>query len=344
MAGEIEDPQVIPKATLITVPLIMAVYIFPTLGGLASLGSWSQWSSEGGITYADVVAQHVPALGVVFVLIAVLAQFSLFNAYITSGSRGFFALAADNLAPQALVRCSEDRGVPYIAVLSLGAFSLVASTFPFEVIVVVDVMLFISAYVLIFISACILRIREPDLERPFRAPFGTAGFIAMCIPPVAIAVLALFISGADYFLGGLLALASGPAAYVFFRRRYGGLSKVDPRDRPGRRRHEETGAHVRLPDGRRRRRHVLPALVRGPANVRGQLRNRGFVRAAHDRDSLVDRGFRRTCGHAADDRETGRTGIGQHPVDEREYRTVGRQRSAIEMWNTPRISRRRNRK
>ena len=238
MAGEIEDPQVIPKATLITVPLIMAVYIFPTLGGLASLGSWSQWSSEGGITYADVVAQYVPGLGVLFVLIAVLAQFSLFNAYITSGSRGFFALAADNLAPHALVRCSEDRGVPYIAVLSLGAFSLVASTFPFEVIVVVDVMLFISAYVLIFISACILRIREPDLERPFRAPFGTAGFIAMCIPPVAIAVLALFISGADYFLGGLLALASGPAAYVFFRRRYGGLSKVDPRRYPA---NPETG-------------------------------------------------------------------------------------------------------
>jgi hypothetical protein len=27
MAGELENPQVIPKATLITVPLIMAVYI-----------------------------------------------------------------------------------------------------------------------------------------------------------------------------------------------------------------------------------------------------------------------------------------------------------------------------
>ena len=228
MAGELEDPQVIPKATLITVPLIMAVYILPTMGGLASLGSWGEWASEGGLSYSDVVANHVPALGIVFVLVAVFANFSLFNTYITSGSRGFFALAEDNLAPRALVKCSKERGVPYIAVLSLGAFSLVVCMFPFEVIVVVDVMLFISAYVLIFVSACILRIKEPDMKRPFKIPLGTKGLIAMCVPPISIACLALFINGTDYFLGGMLALVSGPIAYFIFRRKYGGLTKNDP--------------------------------------------------------------------------------------------------------------------
>jgi hypothetical protein len=179
-------------------------------------------------SYSDVVASHFPTLGVLFVLVAVLANFSVFNTYIASGSRGFFALADDNLAPGALVKCSKDRGVPYIAVLSLGAFSLIACTFPFQVIVVVDVMLFVSAYILIFISACILRVTEPDLERPFRIPLGTKGLVAMCIPPVVIALLALFISGTDYFLGGMLALVSGPVAYVIFKRKYGGLSKKDP--------------------------------------------------------------------------------------------------------------------
>ena len=228
MACELEDPQVIPKATLITVPLIMAVYILPTMGGLASLGSWGEWASEGGLSYSDVVANHVPALGIVFVLVAVFANFSLFNTYITSGSRGFFALAEDNLAPRALVKCSKERGVPYTAVLSLGAFSLVVCMFPVEVIVVVDVMLFISAYVLIFVSACILRIKEPDMERPFKIPLGTKGLIAMCVPPISIACLALFINGTDYFLGGMLALVSGPIAYFIFRRKYGGLTKNDP--------------------------------------------------------------------------------------------------------------------
>jgi amino acid transporter len=232
MAGEMEDPQVIPRATLISVPLIMAVYILPTMGGLASIGTWDQWASEGGLSYGDVVASFIPALGAAFVIVAVLANFSLFNAYITSGSRGFFAIAEDNLAPKALVKCSEDRGVPYIAVLSLGIFSLFASMFSFQVIVIMDVMLFMSAYVLIFIAACVLRLREPELERPFKIPLGNKAFIAMCLPPVLIASLALFISGTDYFLGGVLALLTGPVAYFIFKRKYGGLAKSDPERYP----------------------------------------------------------------------------------------------------------------
>jgi hypothetical protein len=50
----------------------------------------------------------------------------------------------------------------------------------------------------------------------------------MCVPPVTIAFLALFISGTDYFVGGLLALSTGPAAYFIFKRKYGGLSRTDP--------------------------------------------------------------------------------------------------------------------
>jgi amino acid transporter len=232
VAGEIKDPQVIPRATLLTVPLIMAVYILPTMGGLASLGRWNEWAAEGGLTYGDVVTQVAPALGVFFVFIAVIAQFSIFNTYIASGSRGFFALAEDNLAPEVLVKCSKDRGVPYVAVLSLGIFSLIVCMFPFGVIVVVDVMLFMSAYALIFISACILRVREDDLPRPFRIPIGTKAFIAMCIPALIIIFVAFFINGIDYFVGGMAALVTGPLMYFIFKRRYGGLVKIDPVNHP----------------------------------------------------------------------------------------------------------------
>jgi amino acid transporter len=232
VAGEIKDPQVIPRATLLTVPLIMAVYILPTMGGLASLGRWSEWASEGGLTYGDVVTQVFPAFGVFFVFIAIIAQFSIFNTYIASGSRGFFALAEDNLAPAILVKCSKERGVPYVAVLSLGIFSLIACMFPFGVIVVVDVMLFMSAYALIFISACILRVKERDLPRPFRIPIGTKAFIAMCIPALLIIFVALFINGTDYFVGGMAAIVTGPIMYFVFKRRYGGLTQIDPVSHP----------------------------------------------------------------------------------------------------------------
>jgi len=232
VAGELKDPQVIPKATLISVPLIMAVYILPTMGGLASLGQWSEWATSGGVTYGDVVTPVLPALGLFFVFIAIISQFSIFNTYIASGSRGFFALADDNLAPRILVKCSKDRGVPYVAVLTLGIFSLIACLFPFSVIVIVDVMLFMSAYALIFISACILRIREGDLPRPFKVPLGTRAFIAMCVPSFIIIFIAFFINGTDYFVGGMAALLTGPVMYFIFRRKYGGLTKTDPVNYP----------------------------------------------------------------------------------------------------------------
>jgi amino acid transporter len=232
VAGEIKDPQVIPRATLLTVPLIMAVYILPTMGGLASLGRWREWAAEGGLTYGDVVTQVVPAFGIFFVFIAIIAQFSIFNTYIASGSRGFFALAEDNLAPPILVKCSKERGVPYVAVLSLGIFNLIACRFSFGVIVVVDVMLFMSAYALIFISACILRVKEGDLPRPFKVPVGTKVFIAMCIPSLIIIFIAFFINGTDYFVGGMAALVTGPIMYFVFKRRYGGLTKIDPVNYP----------------------------------------------------------------------------------------------------------------
>ncbi|MBW2294459.1 MAG: hypothetical protein JRG94_19430, partial [Deltaproteobacteria bacterium] len=123
-------------------------------------------------------------------------------------------------------------GVPYVAVLSLGIFSLIVCMFPFNVIVVVDVMLFMSAYALIFISACILRVREDDLPRPFRVPIGTKAFIAMCIPALLIIFVAFFINGTDYFVGGMAALVTGPIMYFIFKRRYGGLTQIDPVNYP----------------------------------------------------------------------------------------------------------------
>ena len=77
-------------------------------------------------------------------------------------------------------------------------------------------------------ATCILRIKEPELERPFKVPLATKGFIAMCIPPVSIAFLALFINGTDYFVGGMFALLTGPVAYFIFKKKYGGLTRNDP--------------------------------------------------------------------------------------------------------------------
>ncbi len=229
IAGEVSNPQVIPKATIITMPLIMAVYIFPTMAGLASMGDWENWGTEAGtVGYADVVTHYWgPAFGVFFVVVAVLAQCSIYNTYIASGSRGFFALADDHLAPPILVKCDKKHGVPYVAVLSVAITNLILCQFAFTTVVVVDVFLLVSSYVMIFISAMILRRKIPTEDYKFKIPGGMGFLTVLCIVPCIIAFCSFFINGTDYFIGGMLGIVSGPVLYVIWKKMYGGLAKKD---------------------------------------------------------------------------------------------------------------------
>jgi len=238
IAGEVENPQVIPKATLITIPLIMCVYILPTMAGLASLGDPFSWGTEPGtIGYADVVTRFWgpvfgPALGIFFVIVAVLAQCSIYNTYIASGSRGFFALADDHLAPPILVKCDKKHGVPYVSVLTVAIVNIILCQFAFTTVVVVDVFLLVSSYVMIFISALILRKRIPEEEIKFKIPGGYGFLVVLCIVPILVAFCAYFINGTDFFIGGMLGIISGPVLYIIWKRMYGGLAKKDPVKHP----------------------------------------------------------------------------------------------------------------
>ena len=242
MAGEVKNPQVIPKGTLITIPIIMAVYILPTIGSLGSLGNWANWGTESGqVGYADVVTHFWgPAFGVFFVFVAILAQCSIYNTYIASGSRGFFALADDNLAPPILVKCDKKHGVPYISVLSVAIVNLILCMFPFGVVIVVDVFLLVSSYIMVYLSALILRKRLPEDEYKgkFKIPGGYGLLCVICIVPICVAVFSFLINGSDYFLGGMVGIISGPILYVIWRKRYGGLTKKNSEAFP---KNERTG-------------------------------------------------------------------------------------------------------
>lgn len=234
MAGELRDPQIIPKATMIAIPVIIAVYILPTVAGLASVGDWSNWGIDIG-----TIGYHTPPMrfwgvgfGIFFLIVAIAAQCAIYNTYMASGSRGFFALADDCLAPPFLVECDKKYGVPYKAVLSMSFANMMLCMFSFEVVVIVDVFLLISAYIMIFLSALKLRRKIPRSEYKFRIP-GSYGFLlAICIVPIIITVVAFFINGTEYFIGGMIGIISGPVMYIIWKKRYGGIAKKDPVNYP----------------------------------------------------------------------------------------------------------------
>ena len=240
MAGEVQNPQVIPKGLLIAMPLIAATYILPTLGGLASLpaGSWENWSTEGGfdassVGFATVLTENLGhAWGYVFLVIAVVSQCAIFNTYLASGSRGFFVMADDNLCPKFLVKISKKRGVPYIGILSLSVVTLILCQYDFTTLVSTEVVFILALYIILPLAVLKLRKMIPVEERLKRNLYiiggGKLGLIYCCGLPIFISIVALLVNGTDYFVTGLIATASGVLVYVIVKKLYGGLYKQDP--------------------------------------------------------------------------------------------------------------------
>ena len=233
MAGEIENPEVIPKGFRIAMPMIAASYILPTIAGLVSLGRWDEWGTDG-IGYGDVLTEFLGyGWGVAFLVIAILSQAAIFNSYIAAGSRGFFVMADDRLCPKFLVKVSKKRGVPVLSILLLGVFTAVMMNFDFSTLLVIVGPLALMIYVVLGIALLIIRKKYPvDSRDCWYIRGGNIKVKLYAFVPMIIAVIALLVNGTEYFLLGFVSIGSGLAAYIVFKLIYGGLYKIDSQKYP----------------------------------------------------------------------------------------------------------------
>ena len=239
LAGEIKNPQIIPKGLLIAMPIIALSYLLPTMAGLASVGQWEDWATEGegAVGYVDVLLTHAgPAFGVAFLIIAILSNCSMFNIYIAAGSRGFFVMADDHLFPQFMVKVSKRRGIPHVSILLMAVFTMILCRFDFTTLVMATTPLMLYLYMAIAVAARKLRKTMPVEDRKAKGIFcisgGKFGFQYMTILPFAISIVAILVNGTEYFLCGFVLLAIGLVGYVFCKIAYGGLARIDAEKYP----------------------------------------------------------------------------------------------------------------
>ena len=136
------------------------------------------------------------------------------------------------MGPKILAKISPKYGTPKYSILLMGVLSIICCNFDFSSLVILTTFLLMFCIVLIAIAAIILRYKEPKMARPFRVPLGNAGFSIMCLIPILVAVVALYLNGTDYFVFGLITMFSGVIMYILMKRIYGGLYKVDPEKHP----------------------------------------------------------------------------------------------------------------
>jgi amino acid transporter len=222
VAQEVEDPQHnYPRAMLWSALAVMCVYTLPLVaiwfaGIPAGRFSTGAWVDAAGLLGGSVLALAV-------VLAGSLDGLGTFNALTLSLTRLPYAMALDGLAPRILAHRLKN-GVPWASVLACSAVWALALTFTFERLISMDLVLYGASLLLEFVALLVLRVREPELHRPFRVPGGTMGASLLGLGPAALIAFAIWAARGESvgplsaLLFAALVAAAGPLVYLAARR------------------------------------------------------------------------------------------------------------------------------
>ncbi len=232
LAGEIENPQrIIPRALMLGTPLVIATYFFTVVAAIrvadttAADGWMNMWTGGGGIDFVEAAQILGGGVFAYFMLLsAILSNIGLYAGYLATGARPQFQMSRDRLLPRFIGRTHASWGTPWVAILLMGAVNAVLINMTFDALITIDVFLLMFAYVLIYLTAVIMRYKEPDTPRSFRVPLPNWGLLLWVAFPIAIAIIALFVNGVDYLIGGLIGVLTGPVAYLVFKNIYKGTT------------------------------------------------------------------------------------------------------------------------
>ena len=216
VAQEVENaPRNYPRAMLISTGLVTLTYMLP-LAAMAYAGMPLDRFTTGA--WADAATTIAgPALGLAIVAGGMLNGLGMFNALTLSYTRLPMVLAEEGLLPRWLAR-RNSRGVPWAAVLACSVAWGCALGFSYERLISIDLILYGSSLVLEFVSLLVLRFREPDLPRPFRAGSLPVAFVVALLPMILFAY-ALYVARTEQLahmpalVFGVLVALGGVLAY-----------------------------------------------------------------------------------------------------------------------------------
>jgi amino acid transporter len=218
IATEVERPQrTYPRAMLAAVVIVALSYIVP-VGAMWMTGlSSSAWETG---SWADIAGMlGGPLLRVGLALGGMISGFGMFNALVMSYSRLPLAMAQDGMLPKVFAKLHPRSRAPWVTILVCATGWALCLGLGFERLVIIDILLYGVSLSLEFVALIVLRIREPELPRPFRVPGGMFGAVAVGIPPMLLLGFSVVrgesaqVMGMSALAFGLLLIAAGVVAY-----------------------------------------------------------------------------------------------------------------------------------
>lgn len=174
VAEEVKDPKRnIPKGYISG----LATLVFLALGVMILTGGITDWRKLSTIDYPlpqaiAIVLGKGSGLVKIFASIGLFGLIASFHGTILSSSRQVFAMARSGYLPRFLALINHRFKTPHWALIAGGVISFIALyRFDTSQIIVLSVMGAVLMYMMSMISLFILRVKQPDLERPYVSPF-----------------------------------------------------------------------------------------------------------------------------------------------------------------------------
>ena len=213
-AEEIEDtPHTYPKALIITLIIAVFVYIIPLLIGISVDQNWSNWDEAQFNSVALVLGGGAFAWW--FMVAAQSSNFGLINSELIVLSRLMGAMAADGYLPKFITQMHPQYETPVNSLLLQGIIlSVMTFGLGFVDLLVIGTWLSIPTYLIGFAVFVSLRLKQPNLDRPFKIQGGWPVIIPIVAIPCGIAIFIFINIPKEYFLESIPLLFSGLLIYA----------------------------------------------------------------------------------------------------------------------------------
>ena len=174
VAEEAKDPQrTIPRGYIFGIATLTLL----ALGVMIVSGGITDWQLLSAIDYPlpeaiGIVLGKENSLTKLFAGIGLFGLIASFHSIILGYSRQIFALARGGYLPKVLSKVHTRFQTPYIALLVGGLVGIISVCIGnTQQLIILSALGAIVMYIISMISLFILRKKEPQLERPFKAPF-----------------------------------------------------------------------------------------------------------------------------------------------------------------------------
>jgi len=222
IAGEVEKPErAYSRAMFGAVVLVVVSYLIP-VGAVARTGiDPNRWTTGGWVDIGQIVGGETLAIAIA--LAGVIGAIGSFGALMLSFTRLPLVMAEDGYLPRVFARRDARTGAPWVAILVCAILWAICFPLGFEKSLILDVMLTGLSILLEFWALVALRVREPELARPFRVPGGMAGAVALGVPPLALMIAAVarnrteLVGSTNELVIGVVVIAAGVALYFLSR-------------------------------------------------------------------------------------------------------------------------------